>query len=337
MEPAFPDIGLVVIGRNEGERLRRCLTSAVDQAQRIVYVDSDSSDNSVALAQSFGVDIVELDRSQPLASPRSRNAGFEYLTQQYPDLKYIQFLDGDCELVEGWLGKAKATLDANPEAAVVCGRRRELFPDRSIYNKLCDIEWNTPIGEAKACGGDALMRPDAFKLVGGFNPTLIGGGEPELCVRLRQAGWKILRIDVEMSLHDADIQRFRQWWNRSRRCGHAFAEGAWLHGLSPQRHWLRETISNWVWGLIIPLTSLALLWPTQGLSLILLFLYPILFVRIFCRSHRLQQLQPQESALYAWFCLLIKLPMVLGQIQFIWNRLQGRHTKLVEYKSLVSS
>jgi glycosyltransferase involved in cell wall biosynthesis len=330
-------IGLVAIGRNEGERLRRCLQSAVGKASRIVYVDSGSTDGSLEFARSLGIDVLELDRSQPFASPRSRNEGFYHLLNLEPDLQYVQFIDGDCELIDGWLERAEQTLNDHPDVAVVCGRRLELFPDRSIYNKLCDLEWNTPIGEAKACGGDSLMRPSAFQSVGGFNPTLIGGGEPELCVRLRREGWKILRIDADMSRHDAAILSFRQWWNRNRRVGHAYAEGSWLHGRSPEQHWVRESRSIWFWGLIWPLLIGFTLWYTHGWSLLLLLGYPLSISRTYMGTRSQSGLTVREAALYATFCSIAKFPLVLGQLQFHFNRLRGRKTKLVEYKAVSSS
>lgn len=327
-------IGLVAIGRNEGERLRRCLESVVGKVERIVYVDSGSTDGSLEFARSLGVDVLELDSSKPFASPRSRNEGFDRLLELAPDIDFVQFIDGDCELVDGWLERAERTLVERPDVAVVCGRRLELFPDRSIYNQLCDIEWNTPIGEAKACGGDSLMRPSAFRAVGGFNPTLIGGGEPELCVRLRREGWKILRIDADMSRHDAAILSFRQWWNRNRRVGHAYAEGSWLHGRSPERHWVRESWSIWFWGLVLPLSMLAALVPTSGWSLLLLLAYPLSVARTYFRTRTQQGLTSNDAALFATFCSIAKFPLVLGQLQFHFNRLRGRKTKLVEYKAV---
>lgn len=325
-------IGIVVIGRNEGDRLRRCLNSVVNKVQHIVYVDSASTDGSLELAREFGVDVVELDPSKPFASPRSRNEGFYYLMKIAPHLKYVQFIDGDCELSEGWLEQAEQTLNERKDVAVVCGRRRELYPEASIYNLLCDIEWNTPVGEARSCGGDSMMRPEAFKQVGGFNPGLIGGGEPELCVRLRRNGWKILRLDAEMSMHDADIHRFQQWWNRNRRVGHAYAEGSWLHGRSEDRHWLKDSWSIWLWGLVLPVVTLLLVWPTQGWSLLLLLGYPLLVAKIYFKA--LSKLGHRPAIIYALSCVIGKFPLVLGQIQFHLNRLKGRNTRLVEYKDV---
>jgi GT2 family glycosyltransferase len=331
-------IGVVVIGRNEGNRLEACLLSVIGEGRSVVYVDSGSTDGSVALARSLGVHVIELDLSIPFTAARARNTGFEYLLQIQPELEFVQFVDGDCRVVEGWLKRAVDELVAKPDVVVVCGRRREEFPTNSIYNRLCDIEWNTPIGEAKACGGDSMMRAIAFKKVGGFNPTLIAGEEPELCVRLRQAGGKIFRIDAEMTSHDAQITRFRQWWKREIRNGHAYAEGAWLHGRSPERHWVRESLRSWLWGLLLPLLTLASLLPTRGLSILLLLIaYTLLGYRVY-RLARFKGFDKKDAIFYALFCgVLEKYPKLLGQIQFHINRLLKRQRTLVEYKSAPSA
>ena len=324
-------VGLVAIGRNEGERLRQCLDSVVGKVERIVYVDSGSTDGSVELARSLGVDVVELDLSIPFTAARARNSGVAHLLQASPQTEFIQFVDGDCEIAPGWLDYALAQLDANPNVAVVCGRRRERFPEQSLYNRLCDIEWDTPIGEAKACGGDSMMRVAAFQQVGGFNSTLIAGEEPELCVRIRQNGWKILRLDAEMTRHDAQMRRFGQWWKRMLRGGHAFAEGAWLHGQTPERHWVKESRSIWIWGLLVPLLALGMAWFTKGLSLLLLGGYPLMAYRI-SRYMQQQGLPAKDAWLYGLFCMLAKFPQLQGQLQFHLNRLLGRRNVLVEYK-----
>lgn len=329
---SLKQIGLVAIGRNEGKRLQQCLGSVVGKVAHVVYVDSGSTDGSIELARELGVDVVELDLSIPFTAARGRNAGFERLLQANPQIEFVQFVDGDCEVVEGWLECALAKLESQSDVAVVCGRRRERFPEQSIYNRLCDIEWDTPVGEAGACGGDSMMRVEAFQQVGGFNPTLIAGEEPELCVRLRQKGWKIFRLDAEMTLHDAQITQFGQWWKRSLRAGHAYAEGAWLHGHEPERHWVKESRSIWLWGLFIPFLAIALALPTRGLSLLLLLGYPLLSYRIY-RYMQPRGFAAKDTAFYAISCMLGKFPQVQGQLQFHLNRLLKRGNVLVEYKS----
>lgn len=328
-------IGLVAIGRNEGERLRHCLKSAVGQVAQVVYVDSGSTDQSVALARSLGVDVVELDLSIPFTAARARNAGFLRLLELNSQLDYVQFVDGDCEIVAGWLERAQQELDANPDIVVVCGRRRERFPEATIYNRLCDIEWNTPIGEAKACGGDAMMRITALQAVGGYNPTLIAGEEPELCVRLRQNGGKVFRIDAEMTLHDAQMTRFGQWWRRSVRAGYAYAEGASLHGAPPERHWVKETRSIRLWGVIIPAIAGLIALPTHGFSLILFAGYPLMTYRIYQYASGTGLSRP-DALLFAASCILAKFPQAQGQLRFYWGKLFKQPSRLIEYNAPAS-
>jgi len=209
--------GVVVIGRNEGPRLVHCLKSVIGTAAAVIYVDSGSTDNSVSAATDLGADVVQLDPTMPFTAARARNAGFRRLIESHPRVEYVQFVDGDCEVMLGWLMAAQHELAVSSKTAVVCGRRRERYPERSVYNRLCDMEWDTLVGEADACGGDALIRTAAFRQVGGYDDKLIAGEEPELCSRLRAAGWRVVRLPAEMTLHDAAMTRFGQWWRR--RCG----------------------------------------------------------------------------------------------------------------------
>jgi glycosyltransferase involved in cell wall biosynthesis len=327
-------VGVVIIGRNEGNRLKACLLSVIHPQRVIVYVDSGSTDGSVELAKSLGVHVVQLDLSIPFTAARARNMGFEHLLNQIePNLQFVQFVDGDCQVVAGWLELAESQLRENADLVVVCGRRQEQFPNNSIYNRLCDIEWDTPIGEAKACGGDSMMRVSAFKEVGGFNPSLIAGEEPELCVRLRHAGGRIMRLDASMTVHDAQIIRFKQWWRRSLRAGHAYAEGASIHGKPPELHWVKESRSIWFWGFVLPVGALALAIFTWGLSLLLLLMaYLFLGYRIYkSTKHRIPF---ADGALYSLFCVLCKFPQAQGQIQYHLSRLGGKQRTLVEYKEV---
>ena len=310
----------MIIGRNEGARLVACLASFPAGVSPLVYVDSGSTDGSVAAARAAGAEVVALDMGQPFTAARARNAGFQRLVE-LGGAGFVQFVDGDCRVQPGWLEAAGAFLTSHPSAAVVCGRRREVHPEASVWNRLCDVEWDTPIGPAKACGGDALMRVEAVAAVGGYDPTLIAGEEPELCVRLRQAGWEVWRIDQEMTLHDAAMTRFGQWWKRTRRGGHAFAEGAALHGAPPERHWVAETRRALFWGAVLPLVALAGMTLTPWAALLFLA-YPLQVLRL-SRRHGWER---------AAFMTLAKLPEALGVVQFHLNRLRKRRSQLIEYK-----
>jgi len=329
-------LGIVLIGRNEGERLRCCLDSVVGRGYTVVYVDSGSTDGSVDWARAIGVEVVRLDLSRPFTAARARNAGFARLEEIDPDVRFVQFVDGDCEVVDGWMAQAGRILEERPEVGVVCGQRRERFPEQSIYNRLADLEWDTPIGEVKYCGGDAMMRAAAFRQVGGFNPHLIAGEEPDLSVRLRRQGWPILRIDADMVLHDMAMMRFSQWWRRSIRNGFAFAEGAALHGRPPERHWVHQVHSIVFWGIALPLIALGLVWPTRGASLALLGGYLLLYWRI--RRHGLHRgWSARDARLYARWCVLSKFPMTVGLIVYWFRRVARRPKQIIEYKGASSS
>jgi len=323
-------LGTIVIGRNEGDRFRRCLDSLLGRTAPIVYVDSGSTDGSIEYARKHGIEVLELDASVPFTAARARNAGFARIRELAPHVDLVMFVDGDCEVDRDWLPTATRFLDEHEDYAVVCGRRRERYPDASVYNYLCDVEWNSPVGDAKSCGGDAMMRADALAAVGAFNASLIAGEEPELCVRLRGAGWKIRRIDHEMTLHDANITRFWQWWTRTRRAGHAYAEGAATHGVPPERHNVKESRRAAIWGLALPILAIAGGPCTKGLSLVLLLLYPLNVVRI---ARRLSHEGEPRPWMVATFLMLGKFPEGLGWLRYQVGRLTGRSAKLIEYKA----
>lgn len=334
---AVPDaglstIGVVAIGRNEGERLERCLRSALESTGRVVYVDSGSTDDSCAFARSVSVEVVDLDTSVPFTAARARNAGIKRLTERWADVAYLQVVDGDCSFAEGWMTIAKAYLDEHTRCAVVCGRRRERSPGDSVYNRLTDLEWDTPVGDAKACGGDALFRLSAFNEVGGYRPTLIAGEEPELCQRLRRAGWSVYRADEEMTLHDAAMFRFSQFWKRAKRAGHAYAEGAALHGRGPDRHGVRGTRSALLWGLGLPVLAITAAWWTLGLSLVvLLVLYALQAARI-ASGQRRRGRSSGDARLLGIFTMLAKPAQASGVLLYWRRRLLGQSATLIEYK-----
>ena len=326
-------LGIVVIGRNEGERLARCLDSLARSGAPVVYVDSGSSDGSLELAREHGAIVLALDGSCRFTAARARNAGYHRLLRLDPGLEFVQFVDGDCELTSAWLEQAAQFLEDHPQVAAVSGRLRERHPEASIYNRLCAIEWDVPPGEASACGGIVMMRVRALESVDGFDPDLIAGEEPELCVRLREAHWSVHRIDIEMAKHDADIRRFSQWWRRSVRGGYAYAEAAFLHGQPPERSGVRETRSIWFWGAILPVLALAFAWHTGGQSLLLLLAaYILLLLKIHCSAWR-GGMPAADAALYASSIIVSKFPQILGQLRFCWKRLSGRASGLIEYKS----
>ena len=243
-------LGIVAIGRNEGERFVRCVESLVREAPgcTIIYVDSGSTDGSVEFARGKGVEVVQLDMSRPFTAARARNAGLERLLEVSPSVQFVQFIDGDCEVIAGWLEAGVGALAGDERLAAVSGRLRERFPERSIYNRLADIEWDRPVGEEKSCGGVAMMRVSRVREVGGFDSGLIAGEEPELCARMRERGGRIMRLAHDMAWHDLAMTTSAQWFKRARRHGHAIIEVSYFKTTASKGLFAGQVRSSVLWG-----------------------------------------------------------------------------------------
>ncbi|WP_187431397.1 hypothetical protein ROLI_045310 (plasmid) [Roseobacter fucihabitans] len=320
------DVAAVIIGRNEGARLIACLASMGQGFARIIYVDSGSTDGSLAAARDAGAEGIALDMERPFTAARARNTGIAALKAgDAPD--FVQFIDGDCILDPRWVPVALEFITKRPKVAAVCGRLRERFPEASIYNRLCDAEWDTPIGQAKACGGIAMMRWEALEAVGGFNPELIAGEEPEMCLRMRRLGWQIWRIDAEMALHDAAMLRFGQFWKRARRGGYAYAQGAAMYGRAPERHGVAGVQRIVLWGAVIPVLTLLGIGVFGPIALSMLALYPLQMVRIARRKGATRAAWEQATLLTVG-----KFAELQGIGDYLWRRWRARDAELIEYK-----
>jgi glycosyltransferase involved in cell wall biosynthesis len=326
-------VGVVAIGRNEGERLRRCFDSLPREISAVVYVDSGSSDASVELARSRGYEVVALDMTRPFTAARARNAGFNRLSERFPQVEYVQFVDGDCAIAHGWLATAAQALAADASIAAVWGRRRELHPERSVYNRVCDVEWaQEPAGDTQVFGGDVLVRVSAVRELGGYDPRIIAGEDPEFAFRLHKRGHRIVRLPAEMTLHDAAITRFGQWWTRTKRSGYAYAQVSALHGSLPERFWVKDTRRALFWGALLPALVPALALPTLGLSSLLLSAYPLRAVRI-ARAAEQRGLAPSDARSWALHCVGASFPQAVGILSYHLERLRGKDPTIIEYKS----
>lgn len=320
-------LGVVIIGRNEGDRLVRCIESAKLISDDIVYVDSGSCDGSYEKALEMGCSSIQLDMSVMFTAARARNTGWRTLGEANPNIELFHFVDGDCEIITEWVDEAVAYLANDKKCAVVCGRRVERFPEKSIYNRLCNIEWDTPIGVARACGGDAIIRKSAISDVNGYREDFIAGEEPEMCLRLRRYGWTIQRIAVDMTLHDAAMYKFSQWWKRTKRGGFAYALGSYVHGGKLERHWVAETRRAILWGGGIPaiIISLMLIHP------LFVCLFGVYFLQ-WLKLSKVQYIDEPYRKVWSLFTILGKFPEFFGVCEFHFKRLFKKEMKLIEYK-----
>jgi len=325
------NVGVVVIGRNEGDRLKSCIKSLAIFELKIIYVDSNSTDDSVEFVTSQGFDAVELDMSIPFSAARARNEGYQYLLSHYGDIEYIQFVDGDCIVDQEWMPRAYQHLLDNPQLAAICGRRRERFPQATIYNALCDIEWDSPVGIVKATGGDFLCRAQALKDVNGFSPQVIAGEEPELGFRMREKGWKIERLDCDMTWHDANITQLSQWWKRHERGGHAYAHVCYLHGKKPEHYRVKDVAKILLWGLLVPLVIVVFTLLFGKAMLLLALVYPLKIVQIFFRNYRAMGVK--LSLAYSASIVMEKFPQLKGVVGFYIKACLGKTFNIIEYKN----
>lgn len=336
-------VGVVVIGRNEGSRLVMCLRALGSALQlegpeklavaAVVYVDSNSTDNSVEEARNLGAEVVELDLTIPFTAARARNTGAERLLKLHPTVQYIQFVDGDTEIQPRWLAHGVDYLAHHPHVAVVSGRLRERYPEASVFNLLADMEWDTPVGPAAEFGGNALMRAEVFLHLAGFNTDFIAGEEPDLAARMRKAGHSIVRLSHDMGWHDIGMTRLRQWWKRTVRSGHAAAQLAHTHGGRPLYFYRHARRSTLLWGAAIPLIIAGLGVLASVWALLLLpAAYGYLGWRIF--RHRRRRGDDRNSAVtYALFTTMGKFPQFLGLLTFYKNLWTHRPSRLIEYKT----
>jgi len=330
-------VGMVIIGRNEGERLVRCVDSLIGSHRTLVYVDSGSTDDSVPMATQRGVRVVQLDMSQPFSAARARNEGFARLVEYSPDVEYVQFVDGDCEMSDTWIDRAVNTLSTDERVVAVCGRLHERYPERSIYNALCNLEWDRPSGQVDACGGIFMIQRDAFEAVGGFDPTVPAGEEPELCQRLREQGGTIMRLPDTMGYHDAAMLHFSQWWRRQVRGGYGGLDVATRFGGGLFSGSIR---SARVWGLGWPILLIVVTLIATGLggwmigSLaggLIMLAWPLQVIRIACRTRR-RGYPWKLSVMHGLLTMVGKWAALKGQWQYRRDRAAGRGAKLIEHK-----
>lgn len=319
-------VAAVAIGRNEGDRLRRCLASLAAEGIPTIYVDSGSTDDSLTIARAAGATIVELDTTTPFTAARARNAGFKALQEQGLT-PYVQFLDGDCTLVPGWIAAATAFLDSHPDHALVTGWRSEIAPETSIYNAICDHEWHRPAGDIATCGGDMFVRSDAFIQINGFNPAIIAAEDDDVCLRLACAGHRLHRLPLPMTRHDAAITRLSQFWRRATRAGHGFAEIGRLH----PPHFRAEIRRSLLFGALLPALALAGLVTSLWLTTAALALTALSTLRT-AQGLRREGVPPRNATRFALLFTLSKPADALGMARYHLRRLRGHAPRLIEYK-----
>lgn len=319
-------IAAVVIGRNEAARLRVTLPALRAQIARGVYVDSGSSDDSVAVARAHGLQVVELDTSAPFSAARGRNAGMAAL-QAGGMPEFVHLLDGDCEVQPGWVAAALNHLRAAPDCGIVTGHIHEMSPGASAYNALCDVEWRKPPGKIASCTGTMLLRSTGFTAVGGFDPTIIAAEDDDFCLRMQANGWHVWLLDHPMARHDANLSTFRPWWRRMVRAGYGFAQVGDRH----PGHFTAARRRVLLYGLILPLLALTGLFVGLWLTLAVGLIYALSWAKTATGLLRGGQ-GPGRAAQLAGLLVLTKPANLIGFATYYLRRARRQDNQIIEYK-----
>ena len=328
-----PALSIVVIGRNEGQRLKGCFESicavrGFDKVQ-LIYVDSASTDGSPELASQFGAEVVVIHPERPTAAS-GRNAGWIRATEEF-----ILFLDGDTVLNPDFPRSALNAMIGDPGIGAVWGHRRELHPDKSIYIRVLDLEWIYRPGIMEACGGDVLMRRSVLLEVGGYDNGLIAGEEPELCRRMRSRGYSILHIDHPMTQHDLHITRWSQYWKHARRAGYAYAEVSDRFRFTEDPLWLADSRREFILGCFWPLSFAVALAASIHFRYLPMTIWFGLCLAASFRSAWRARWKSNDAItlfLYGLHSHLQHIPISLGQLQYILDKRRKRKRNLIEYK-----
>jgi glycosyltransferase involved in cell wall biosynthesis len=200
-------ISVVIIGRNEEQHIERSIRSVIKGTEQIknreiVYVDSASEDNTIQIAEQFPVKIVQLKPEWPLSPSAGRYIGYLNTSGDF-----IFFVDGDTVIYKSWLNTGIEFLEKNKNAAGIAGMVHELFVDRddNILGFMKNrYHQKNHISEVKLFGGISLFRRSVLDLVGPFNPFIVADEERELGLRIRKAGYKLVRISHPMAITYAD-------------------------------------------------------------------------------------------------------------------------------------
>ena len=200
LEKAAPEWSIVVIARNEAATIEACLASVqrafAELSHEVIFVDSASTDDTVAIARRFPVRVVSVPEGWPRRPAIGRHIGWSLCRGTW-----ILFLDGDCVFEGSWLAPAIEALTADPTLAAVAGASRGVLRGADGHETIVDQYPDANYDDPDHLSGSAVYRRSALERAGGFNPFLRAHEEPELGARLRKLGYRLRRLRVPMTSH----------------------------------------------------------------------------------------------------------------------------------------
>ncbi len=335
-----PDVGIVVIGRNEGRRLIRGLRIAMTLTPHVVYTDSNSDDGSREQAQEFApkVHVIHMTTG-PFTPSRGRLEGSQYLLEHRPEVKFIQFIDGDCFLDPEWITTGRTYLEEHPEVGAVFGRRREERVSESLFSRVMDVDWDKPTGESPLFGGDVLIRSEALRQAGNWSATTINAEDIDLAFRVRNQGWTIMRLAREMTTHDAALTQFREYWKRARRDGYGCSNVGWRYYKSHGRPMLRRVLGAMAYTFALPILVIIAAVIDWRAGLIGLAILLLLWLRMGVSLYRFSAkrgFDAKTSLTYAGLNMACKAAVAIGGLRHLIDVVtfrKGPNDKLIVYQN----
>jgi len=197
-----PGISLIIPAYNAARYLGEAIDSALNQTakpQQIIVVDDCSTDDTVAVARSYGdaVQVIVQETNGDVAV--ARNRGLLEVNQSL-----IAFLDADDRFLPTKLQRQLEALSDHPNAMLcICGVCDFWSPDLPESARRTD---NLTPQMRPGQAGTWLMRPEVIQQIGPFStsPDFRFSEGSELYTRIERAGLGIVRIDdvlVERRLH----------------------------------------------------------------------------------------------------------------------------------------
>ena len=200
-------ISVIVIGKNEGERLVACLRSIQTAlnvlAHEVVYVDSCSTDQSLQTAKALGARCF-------LLAERKTTAGLgRFVGAKEARGEYLLFLDGDMQLQPGFAEKALMAIAAKGYDGV-CGIREDVYlRGGEVVGRNENYFGCTQERIAPEFGGALMITREALNACGGWATDTVACEEAELHARLNAMGCRIAEIPVPMILHTDAVRDSR--------------------------------------------------------------------------------------------------------------------------------
>jgi len=201
-EGESPALSVVVITKNEADRVRPCIESIFRAAAELVpfeviLVDSASTDGTVDLATDYPITVLEIPEEHVVSCGAGR-----YVGDRVARGDLVLHVDGDMKLTDSWLPAAVEYLRENDDVAAVEG----CLNDRhTVGETVLDVD---------KVGGVMLFDRDALESVGGFAPYLNAYEDVDVGYRLTAAGHRLVRLPIMSAEHpvlDSIREPVRRW------------------------------------------------------------------------------------------------------------------------------